>query len=178
MTVAEYLATTDERSELVDGEVRAVAPSSPRHGAIAAQAAHLLSQHLDAYANPQCRVVIEPGVQPRVRADFNVRIPDLGITCTPLDPDGWLLRQPLVLIEILSPSNATKTWANVWAYTTIPSVAEILVLHTGRIGADLLQRNEGGDWPANPLTLGERDEVTLESIGFPMPLTAFYRTVF
>jgi Uma2 family endonuclease len=174
MTVENYLATTGERSELVEGIVRAMAPSSPRHGLIAAQAARLLGNHLDAY--PQCRVLIEPGVQPRVRADINVRIPDLGVTCTPLSPDDKLLRGPLVLIEILSPSNPKDTWANVWAYTTIPSVAEILVLHTTAIGADLLRRDDGGDWPANPLTLGEGDELTLESIGMHVPLAAFYRT--
>jgi Uma2 family endonuclease len=152
-----------------------MAPSSARHGLIAAQAARLLGNHLDAY--PQCRVVIEPGVQPRVRADINVRIPDLGVTCTPISPDDKLLREPLVLIEILSPSNPKNTWANVWAYTTIPSVAEILVLHSTEISADLLRRDDGGDWLANPLMLAEGDEVALGSIGFTVPLVAFYRTV-
>ena len=44
MTVAEFMARRDERREkLVDGVVVAMAPVSPRHGAIAAREAYLLT---------------------------------------------------------------------------------------------------------------------------------------
>jgi Uma2 family endonuclease len=43
------------------------------------------------------------------------------------DPAFGLLAEPIVVIEILSPSNANDTWGNVVLYTTIPSVREILV---------------------------------------------------
>ena len=82
---------------------------------------------------------------------------------------------PVLLIEILSPSNQAETWANVWAYTTIPSVQEILVLKTASIGAELLRRNLDGSWPSQPLSI-ETGELTLESIGFGIPLAAAYRT--
>ena len=49
---------------------------------------------------------------------------------------------PVLLVEILSPSNRAETWTNVWAYTTIPSVREILVLHSLRIRAELLRRDD------------------------------------
>jgi Uma2 family endonuclease len=81
-----------------------------------------------------------------------------------------------VVIEILSPSNQADTWNNVWAYTTIPSVREILVLHTVEVRADLLRRDENGTWPDNPLTLMLGDTVTLASIDFTATITAFYRT--
>ena len=74
------------------------------------------------------------------------------------------------------PSNRTDTWANVWSYTTIPSVWEILVLHTAAIRADLLRREEDGAWPDNPIALTLGDTVTLESIEFTAPIAAFYRT--
>jgi Uma2 family endonuclease len=111
-----------------------------------------------------------------VRADWNVRVPDVSVTCTQQDADEALLREPLVLIEILSPSNRSDTWANVWSYTTIPSVWEILVLHSGEVRADLLRRQEDGAWPDNPLALTLGNDVTLESIDFSAPLAAFYRT--
>lgn len=38
------------------------------------------------------------------------------------------MSDPVLLMEILSPSDAQQTWANVWAYATIPSVTEILVV--------------------------------------------------
>ena len=183
MTVAEFLAwnspagSDPDRWELRDGHPIAMAPSSPRHGAIAAQAARLLGNHLDGH--PRCRVVVEPGVQPRVRAAHNARIPDLGVTCTPIGADDRLMRDPVVLIEILSPSNPKDTWGNVWAYTTIPSVRELLVLHSMTRRAELLVRQPDGSWPADPAVLlaAGDDPVMLASIGFTASLAEFYRTV-
>jgi hypothetical protein len=42
---------------------------------------------------------------------------------------------PVPLIEIQSPGNQAQTWSNVWAYTSITSVMEILVLHSMRVTA-------------------------------------------
>jgi hypothetical protein len=81
-----------------------------------------------------------------------------------------------VLIKILSPSNNADTWGNVWSYVTIPSVREILVLHTASVHADLLRRQRDGTWPDDPAPLTAGDTVTLESIDFTTSLAAFYRT--
>jgi Uma2 family endonuclease len=177
MTVADFLAwdSPGDRWELIDGVPHAMAPAATRHGAILGEVGRLVGNHL-AEARPSCRLVIEPGVQPRVRADLNVRVPDLGITCQPWEPQERLMLAPLVLVEILSPSNAADTWANVWSYVTISSLQEILVLHTAERRADLLRRQDDGAWPDNPLTIEDGGTVTLESIGFAAPLAAFYRT--
>ena len=55
------------------------------------------------------------------------------------------------MVEILSPTNKTETWTNVWAYTTIPTVKEILILHSVRIRAELLRRDDQNQWPERPL---------------------------
>ena len=47
---------------------------------------------------------------------------------------------PVLLIEIVPPSNAAQTGADVWACATIPSVADILLAPTSRIGAELVRR--------------------------------------
>ena len=181
MTVAEFLAWIppdgSDRWELIEGAPRAMAPASPRHGAIQGEAARLIGNRLADLAGPPCRVIVEPGIQPKVRADWNVRIPDLAVTCAVLDAEDRLLHEPLVLVEILSPSNRADTWANVWSYTTIPSVWEILVLHTAAIRADLLRREEDGTWPDNPTALTLGDDVALKGIDFTAPIAAFYRTV-
>jgi Uma2 family endonuclease len=178
MTVIEFLGWSPpggDRWELVDGGPRAMAPAAPRHGAIQAEAGRLIGNHL-AETRPACRVVMEPGIQPKVRADLNVRVPDLAVTCAAPDPDAKLLGEPLMVIEILSPSNKADTWANVWTYVTIPSVREILVLHTAEVRAALLRRDQDGIWPDNPIMLTSDDTVSLESLGFSAPLAAFYRT--
>ena len=175
LTVAELFDCPGERQELVDGVVVDMAPASPRHGAIQAQAARLLGNHLDAH--PGCRVVIEPGVQPRANASHNVRVPDLAVTCLPIAPDARLLVEPVLLVEILSPSNTKDTRGNVWSYTTIPSVREIAVIHTEEMLIELLRRQDDANWPSDPVLLTSDEVLALSSIGFETPVSSFYSTV-
>jgi Uma2 family endonuclease len=176
MDVAEFLdwdAPEPDLWQLVDGEPRAMAPASLTHNGISMELGRLIGNHLVARGGP-CRIIAVPGVIPRVRSDRNFRIPDLGVTCSPQPLDGYDLPDPVLLIEILSPSNQTETWNNVWTYTTIPSVQEILVLRTSSIRADLLRRRPDGTWPEVPETIAG-GTLALESIGFQVELTALYR---
>ncbi len=47
------------------------------------------------------------------------------------------------------------------------------MLHSGRIGADLLRRAADGTWPDEPEAIGDA-VLTLTSIGFQMPMTELY----
>jgi Uma2 family endonuclease len=177
MTVAEFLAWNPPSPllwQLVDGEPQAMAPASRTHGAIQNELGSLIRNHLAERSSP-CSVITTPGVIPRVQSETNFRIPDLAVTCSGYDSEESALTDPVLLIEILSPSNQAETWANVWTYATMPSVQEILVLRTASIGAELLRRNPDGSWPSQPLTI-EAVDLTLESIGFSFPLAAAYRT--
>jgi Uma2 family endonuclease len=175
MTVAEFIAWPGDGSglkhQLIDGEVQAMAPASTTHGRIQAALARLLGNHL---VGTGCSIVIEPGVVPRVRAEFNMRVPDIAVTCTPDDPASHVLIDPILLVEVLSPSNEAETRAKVWAFATIPSVGEILLVRSTHIAAELIRREPDGGWPANPSPLGEEDRLVLESIGFECPLPAIY----
>ncbi len=104
-----------------------------------------------------------------------MRVPDLAVTCTEYEIEEAALSNPVLIVEILSPSNQAETWANVWTYTTIPSVQEILVLFNIKIGADLLRRRKDGSWPQEPERIIDGDLI-LESIGFRTPLADVYRT--
>jgi len=179
MTLAEFLKWEPDdpaaRSwQLIDGEPVAMAPGSRAHGAIQIEVGALLRNHLLERGSP-CQVVSEAGVIPRLRADRNYRIPDIGVTCAPPSNDQ-MLPDPVLLIEILSPSNEVETWANVWTYASIPSLMEILVVHSTRVAADLLRRDAAGQWPDEPVTLGPDDAITLTSVDFAVPLRAIYRT--
>jgi Uma2 family endonuclease len=109
-----------------------------------------------------------------VRADINVRVPDIAVTCTPVPPNQQVWPDPVVLVEILSPGNAADTWENVWSCCTIPSVREISVVHSTRVGAELLRRDPDGHWPERTAEIGARDMLMFESIGFSCPLTEVY----
>lgn len=179
MTLSEFLqwepAEPSIRSwQLIDGEPVAMAPGSDAHGAIQAELAALLRNYL-LQQRSSCRVATEPGIVPRLHGDRNYRIPDIGVTSAPPSAD-LMLPEPVLLIEILSASNEVETWANVWTYASIPSVSEILVVHSTRIAAELLPRDSDGQWPDEPVVLGPDDQITLTSIAFAAPLRAFYRT--
>src|SRR5271165_390766 len=158
--------------ELVDGEPRAMAPTNRTHGMLQNELGSLIRNHLRATDRP-CDIVTAPGVIPHLFAAHNMRVPDLGVTCTPYETEQAALPEPVLLVEILSPSNQAKTWANVWTYTSIPSVQEILVLHTNRIEAELLRRSADGTWPERTM-INSDGELVLDSIGFRVPLAALY----
>jgi Uma2 family endonuclease len=179
MPVAEFLDwdsgdRTGARWQLRNGEPEMMAPASDPHGSIQGRLAYLLIAHLDARGGP-CRVVIAPGVVPSHRSEDNCLIPDLGITCAA--PTGArLMDQPVVLVEILSPSNVSKTRANVRAYRTIATVMEIVVLHSTAVAAEVLRRGPNGVWPRQPELIETDGSLRLESIGFAAPLRDVYRT--
>ena len=177
LTMAEFLAWEpgDGRKwELVDGEPRAMAPAQAIHSLLQAELARLIGNHLLEQGGP-CRAATEAAIVPRVQANHNLRVPDLVVTCTPGDGDDGLISAPVLIAEILSPSNQAQTWSNVWAYTSIPSVQEILVLHSVGIGAEVLCRGPDGAWPADTSKVKAGDLV-LESIRFRAPLADVYRT--
>jgi Uma2 family endonuclease len=176
MTLTEFLSwdPTGRPWQLIDGEPVATAPGSETHAALRAEIGALIGNHLFGSGSP-CRLLSRPGIAPRVRANRNFRIPDLGVTCAPPGL-GLMVPDPILLIEILSPSNEAQTRANIWAYTTIPSVREILAVHSMRIEAELLRRNVDGSWPEEPDILTVSDTLTLTGIDFATDLVAFYRS--
>jgi Uma2 family endonuclease len=177
MTVPEFFAWpgdgSSRRFQLVDGELCAMSPASAAHGAIQTDLGYLLRRHMIEKGRA-CRVVTEPAIVTRVRANINLRVPDVGVSCTPASPGEQPLPDPSILIEILLPGNASDTWDNVWSYTTIPSVREIVVVHSTRVFAELLRREADGNWPAEPEEIGPEGTLRLDSIAFACSLHSAY----
>jgi len=100
LTVDEFLAfegEADVRYELVDGEIRAMAPAGDRHGLICANVAILLHRRRP---RPECAPRVEAGI--RVD-DHDFFVADVVLACgrpraEPGTPDPWLI------VEVLSPS--------------------------------------------------------------------------
>jgi Uma2 family endonuclease len=179
MTLAEFLAwdsgdATGRAWQLIDGEPVAMAPASQPHGAIQIELARLIANRLAENRSP-CRVIGAPGITPRVRANENYRVPDLGVTCSP-EKSGLIMPDPVLLIEILSPSNEAETRANIWSYTTIPSVQEILIIHSTRVEAEILRRGADETWPEEPEMIRPPNALEMRSVGLVLPLHALYRT--
>lgn len=175
MTLAEFLqwdAPPGPPWQLIDGEPRAMAPAAETHAGMQAEIGGLIRDHLRRARSP-CRVLTNAGIIPKVGSENNFRIPDLLVTCAPDQRGRIAVPDPILLIEILSPSNRAETWANVWAYTTLPSVQEILVVHTDAIRVQLLRRGGDGNWPDTADRI-ESGELTLASVGMSAPVTDLY----
>ena len=157
----------------MEGVPQAMAPPSTIHGAILNRLAQVTGGRLDTQDSP-CVAIIEPGVVSHINASHNLRVPDLAVTCTGLEVRQSTLTDPVLIVEILSPSNQAETWGNVSAYATIASVRDILVLRSAFVGAELLRRKPDGTWPREPEPIRQGDLV-LNSIGLRTPLMDLYR---
>lgn len=176
-TVADFLAWpgdgTGRRYQLVDGDVRAISYGTTTRGVMQATLACMLANHFDATGSP-CHAIMRPCIAPRIRARLNVRCPALGVTAARDEPGQYIVPDPIVLVELPSADDAHDTWNNVWSYATIPSVREIVVVHSTRVFAELLRREADGNWPADPQEIGPEGTLCLDSIGFSCPLRAVY----
>ena len=177
MTVADFIDWPGDgvgtRYELIDGVLRAMAPGSDAHNTIVSNLCVLLAVGLKK-SRPGCRVVAAPGVQPNVRANWNFRIPDLGITCAANKQGDVMMLAPVLLAEVLSPGNAQDTYENVRAYATLQTVLEILVVHSTSIKCELLRRDASGAWPPNPVMIEAGGIVELETPGSRIAIEDIY----
>ena len=58
----------------------------------------------------------------------------------------------------------------------IPTVAEIVVLHSTAIAAEILRRRHDSSWPDQLERIDVEGTLRLDSIGFAAPLRDAYRT--
>jgi Uma2 family endonuclease len=181
MTVEEFLAwpgdPTGQLYDLVEGQLRAHAAPSDLHATMHARLATMLTNHLDAHL-PFCRVAIGGGVRPRIRADWNFRIPDITVTCAKNAKGQHDVPDPVVIIELLSPSNEAATWDNVRNYATVPSVSDIIIIDTQRVHADVLTRDGKGHWPLNPQVVKRGGFIPIPSLKFDLPVDHLYRDTY
>jgi Uma2 family endonuclease len=179
MTTTEFLRWegdgTDARYELVDGQLVAMSPATSTHGRIQANLAFLLGSHL---RSTRCSVLTEAAVMPHMAADMNLRVPDLAVSCSPDVPGEVGLTDPVLIVEILSAGNKQKTWTNVWAFASIPSLREILILSSWAIEAQLLSRDSSGAWPQKAQQIAADGEVRLASIDLSFALRDAYDKTF
>ena len=159
--------------QLIDGVPVAMAPAGSTHGLIQSTIAHLIDAHLIAVDSP-CVAMTNPGVIPAFRARCNFLIPDAAVTCSEADIGVPGIRHPVLIVEILSPSNHAETWRNIRAYMLIPDVREIVVIHTAARAVDLLRRRDDGTWPDDVTTVTE-GPFTLTSIDLTLEVAALYR---
>jgi Uma2 family endonuclease len=129
MTVSEFLRWedgTDTRYELRDGVVVAMAPPATAHGFLAARVCARIGGVLQ--SRRPCMVQVEASTALPERDD-TCYVADLAVTCTPPLRGDQLIRDPLLIVEVLSPTTGLyDRQVKAANYRRIPSVEEILLI--------------------------------------------------
>lgn len=175
VTAAEYLEgerSSEVRHEFVDGRIYAMSGASLRHNEICGDVYAILKSHL---RGGPCRVFIE-AVKVELADDLteSYYYPDVFVTCEPADDDSHVVRQPKLIIEVLSPSTSRNDRGDKLAnYKRIPSVEEIVYIEQDWPEIFIVRRSDR--WQRHHYTMLD-SLVHLESIGLTIPVSAFYQT--
>lgn len=109
----------DTRHELIDGQIVAMAPAADAHGTITGNVWGEITARLD--HRPPCRAIVEAGIRLDERNHFKA---DVAATCT--EPKGDLrVEEPVLVVEVLSPTTFREDAHKVRRYVELPSVQEI-----------------------------------------------------
>ena len=177
MTVEEFLAWDGAghvgKLELVDGIPRAMAPASATHGLIQGNIITAFNNHLRK-SGSKCRAATEAPIVPPMGKRINARAPDVSVTCSPPSNDGTFV-DPVLIVEVLSPSNEPDSWESIRALAGLTSLTEILVVQSTRVEAQVFRRDAQGAWPSEPEIAKEGGTITLASIGLELPVGEVYR---
>lgn len=174
MTAAEFLAwdeTQTIKHEFVRGEVFMMTGGADRNYTVALNMAMALRNHL---RGSPCRVY-GSDVKLRVEAADSYFYPDLMVTCSAADAaDRLIKREPLLVVEVLSPSTAAFDRGDKFAsYRQLPSLVEYLLVDVDTRSCDLFRkRKDDGLWVLHPSAPGEG--VVLSSVNLALSADALW----
>jgi Uma2 family endonuclease len=168
MSVEEFLAwenRQEERWEFDGYEPRAMVGGSSLHNQIIGALEFALRQRLAG----RCIVYRETM---RLRLEHTARYSDLTVVCTPVPDDAQELTDPMVVIEILSPTTArTDRIEKNCEYQVAPSIRRYILLEQESIAAEVYSR-EDQRWLRSTVT---GDGILLmPEIGVELPLAEAY----
>jgi Uma2 family endonuclease len=154
--------------EFIDGAPRLMAPGWKAHTVIKSNLGRLLGNALD---QTGCRALVDGAV---VESHGSSLIPDVVVTCAPLDFSTPRVEAPVLIIEILSPSNELDdTGRKLALYLEIPSLRHYLVVHQDR--RQIVHHERRDDLGGRFLTtIAPADPLRLDPPGVELSLSAVY----
>jgi Uma2 family endonuclease len=172
MTLAEFLAW-EERQPLryeFDGiQPIAMTGSTAAHAFIQGNLATAIGGRL---RGGPCRLV---GSDLKIEVAGRIRYPDAFVVCSPVLMQSTVVRDPVVIFEVLSESTAqTDIVTKNHEYAATPSVRRYVILAQDEIGGTMFERI-GGDWVGH--VLGADTILRMPEIDIEVPLAEFYEGV-
>lgn len=168
LSADEFLAwetTQAVRYEFVQGEVFDMAGGEDRNDLVAGNLYIALRRHL---SGSPCRV-FGSDVKLHVEAADSIFYPDVMVTCSTADAASRLVkREPLLLVEVLSPATAAFDRGDKFAaYRRLPSLAEVLLVDIDRRRCDLYRKGADGLWVLHPSEPGAGIELASVALAIP-----------
>jgi Uma2 family endonuclease len=172
MTIEDFLAW-EEHQELryeFDGwEPVAMTGGTDRHEAIGGTLRALLQVQL---RGKPCRV---RGPTLKVEVMGRVRYPDAFVYCAPVPPGETVIREPVVVFEVLSPGTSrTDRIEKLREYQATATIQRYVILEQDSIAAMVFTRR-GDGWDVRPVTAG--DVLAMPEIDVTLPLADIYADV-
>ena len=176
-TEAQYLAweeTAVEKSEYVDGEIRAMSGGSVPHASIPI---NIGGELRTALRGRSCRVLSS---DMNVWAAGALYYPDLSVVCGPItyrNGNKHIITNPIVVVEVLSPSTEPKDRGEKFIrYQQIETLRSYLLVSQTEPRVELFERGENGHWDYS-MVAGLENAVEISSLGVTLVLSEVYDQV-
>jgi Uma2 family endonuclease len=154
----EYLAYERDsgmKHEYDGGEIIAMAGGSRRHNALASR----VSAALENGRKPGC-IAFQSDQRIRILATGKATYPDASIVCgtiegDPADPTGATITNPVLIVEVLSPTTEQDDRGDKWQhYQLIPALQEYVLVSQSHARVEHYMRLKGGGWEYQDATEG------------------------
>jgi len=164
----------DEKWELVEGRIlKSMVGARWGHHAIISNIDLAVSTHLRARGLP-CRTFRESFYLKDEDIDLSM-LPDLMIRCGKLAPDATSLKDPTIIVEVVSPSSEEHDrLTKRLAYQRLASLEQYVLVTRDRMLVDVYNRTPAG-WAGDVQLETPEAVLALPGIDFTMPLAEIYR---
>jgi Uma2 family endonuclease len=160
MTVDEYLSfeeSSSVRHEYVDGQVFAMSGSTEAHNVICVNLLSRIHSHL---RGTGCRAFLAD-MKVHVKAANCFYYPDIMVTCDPLVPASTFKTNPVLIVEVLSPSTKQiDRREKLVNYRKIDTLRQYILIAQNKMSVENYRKNSDDLWSIDQL--GKFDELLID----------------
>lgn len=146
LSIQEYFEmeeASELRHEYVRGNVFAMSGGSLGHGRICGNLFLAIGSFVDGTG---CTAYFTDA-KVHIEAADCIYYPDIMVTCEPFNQKEYVVYEPVLIIEVLSPSTEqTDRREKLSAYKMIPSLKQYVIVHQNRMKVEVHQRVSEDTW--------------------------------
>jgi Uma2 family endonuclease len=176
-TVEEYLQHEEEsefRSEFYKGELFPIEATTRKHNDIVYNIANIFRS---TFRKRGCFAYSE-NVKVEAIKGIYYPYPDVMLTCDPSDDDNLIIKNPILIAEVLSPGTADYDRGFKWLrYRKMPSLRYYMIVSQSEMMVEVFSRKDSNAlWTLQYFT-DIQDVIKFESLDFELSLATIYEFV-